>query len=266
MNDIIRLNDIQEEVLNGALLGDGCLTNNGKDNTNAQFIYTSKIYNHVKYIYDYISEYSTNSGIVKQEYFDKRTKNTYCRYSFRTQLNLYFTEKRNLWYVNGVKIIPKDLLLTPLTCLVWYIGDGCICNSNRSQFIKISTHCFSLRDIENILIPQLSKFDAKPMKANNEDQYFIYIPRYKIKDFLSYIGECPFEEYRYKWEYKEYKNFSIKNNGNFINEIIELFNQGYSAGTIAKIKNVDRNTIVKYLKKMNIDYNKNKYKNKNIKE
>lgn len=41
MNEPIVLSDIQKQVLYGALLGNGCLTKDGKDIQNAYFTYTS---------------------------------------------------------------------------------------------------------------------------------------------------------------------------------------------------------------------------------
>lgn len=265
MNEPIVLSDIQKQVLYGALLGDGCLTKDGRDTQNAYFTYTSKVYNHIKYIYDYFSEYVTKRGIVYFKYFDKRTQKEYSRYYFRTSMNPYFTDEMARWYGEYKRVIPNDLKLTSLTCLIWYIGDGCICNGNRSQHIKISTHAFCKCDIDNVLIPQLSDFEAKVMHDEG-DKYFIYIPHHKMKEFFGYIGECPFEEYSYKWNYKEYKNFSIKICPNFEHDIINLFNKGCNPNQIAKKYSVDRSTVVKYLNKNGIDHRLNNFKRGDIYE
>ena len=90
-------------------------------------------------------------------------------------------------------------------------------------------------------------------------QYFIYIPHRKVKTFLDYIGNCPFSDYSYKWNYQEYKNFCLDHNPNFISDIISFFNQGASAGTIAKYLGVDRSTITKYLKLNGINPKDNAY-------
>lgn len=172
----------QLEVLDGAMLGDGCLYLH-KHETNAQFCYLSKSRQHVEFVGQYFKEYFTNRGIVDSQYFDKRTDKTYAHSGFRTHVNPIFTEQYNRWYPNGIKHIPNDLILNPLTVLIWYIGDGAICHSNRSEHIKLATQCFSKEEQEHILLPQLSDFNAKLMKAdiskNGERQYFIYIPHKK---------------------------------------------------------------------------------------
>lgn len=98
----------------------------------------------------------TNGDISYNMYYDKRTNKNYERYSFKTYVNEGFTEIYNLWYKNNVKIIPKNLKLNKIICLIWYIGDGSLVTSKRTQYIKLATNCFTKEDQENILLPQLS--------------------------------------------------------------------------------------------------------------
>ena len=252
----------QISVLYGALLGDGCLSVH-KNGMNAVFCYLSHSYQHTQFIQEYFKEY-VSSEIYKYTFFDVRTNHEYTNYSFKTLSNSTFTEIYNCWYHNGIKKIPQNLKLNPLICLIWYIGDGSICNVNRTQYIKLSTHCFSKEDQENILLPQLSQFEAKLMKAslgkNGEQQYFIYIPRRKIKDFLNYIGDCPFDDYQYKWAYKEYKNAMPRNHTAHENEFCEMYKSGMTYYAIAKQFNIEPNAVKYYLKKNQLyrgTYNEN---------
>ena len=69
-----------------------------------------------------------------------------------------------------------------MTCLIWYIGDGGICNSSKhnGQFIKLATNCFDKEEQESILLTQLIDFDArlckvgKIKKMGNSNTQFIY--------------------------------------------------------------------------------------------
>lgn len=265
LKEKIILTSMQKEVLYGALLGDGSLVTH-KHGTNSYFCYLSKSKQHVEYVMNYFNNYLTKAGVLESDYTDKRTNKIYHRSSAKTRSNEVFTQEKYRWYLDGKKIIPNDLVLTPLTCLIWYIGDGCISHGNRTQNIKLATQCFTKEEQENILIPQLKDFEASLMKAdiskNGEQQYFIYIPKRKIKKFLEYIGPCPFLDYEYKWNYKEYKNFSLPNRPEVIQEIIVMFNSGSSAGTIAKKVGIDRSTVVKYLIKNGLDPKKNLFKRK----
>ena len=251
-NKEIILTNIQLEVINGALLGDGHLTKAEK--RNSQFSYTSKIKSHVEYVFNYLNDYITNEDIKKYSYFDKRTNKTYTRYSARTQLNITFTKLKNLWYCNNIKIIPNNIILTPLTCLIWYLGDGSL--NHNDKFIKLSTNCFTYEELNEIIIPQMKIFNAKLTKTD-KNQYFIYIPHLKVKQFLDYIGECPFEEYKYKWNYIEYKNKKyenneVKNHKNLVPEFIKLYKEGFTYYAIAKKYNIEPNAVKYYLIKNNL--------------
>lgn len=259
VNLLTALSPIQIDYLQGALLGDGSLYIH-KNANNACFCYTSKSYQHVKYVSDPFSELST-SGIVHRYVFDNRTNKIYSINSFRTKVNPSFTEEYYRWYKNGVKHLPDNLVLNPTVCLIWYIGDGGISISKNSCYLKLSTHCFSKEEQEQILLPQLKDFCPKLYKTgiskNGDIQHFIGIPRKKASDFLEYIGKYPFEDYAYKWDLPKYKNFSIDNDPQKIDEIIKLFHMGCSSGTIAKIVNVDRSTVMKYLSLNGLDYRDN---------
>lgn len=259
----ITLNDTQYNFLRGSLLGDGCLYMK-KNGINAQFIYTSKSLQHVTFVEKHFSDMLYKEDIKHISYFDKRTNKEYERYTFRTISDQVFTKEYHKWYKNGIKHIPYDLKLNPTICLMWYIGDGSISHNKKTCYIKLSTNCFEKTEQENILLPQLSSFEAKLVKGdvgkNGKQQYFIYIPRRKAQDFLNYIGNCPFTDYSYKWDLPNYKNTYMPNYPEKINQMIELFKKGNSAGTIARILKVDRSTIVKYLLKNGYDPKKNIYK------
>lgn len=245
----ILLTNKQIEVLNGCLLGDGHLS---KIRSNSYFNYTSSIENHVKLINDEFNDYMNDIKYVS--YFDARTNKTYNRYVVNSILNEKFTELRNKWYPNGTKIIPKDVKLTKTVCLFWYVGDGGLCQSYKNKstsYLKLSTQCFSIDDIDNVLIPQMEKFDA--YRYNK----LIFIPRKKIDDFLKYIGKCPFSEYKHKWNLFPYKNKNIEQNGikshKHLKETIILKRiDGKIPFEIAKELNIDNSLVKYYLKQVGL--------------
>ena len=255
----IQLSSQQYEVLNGALLGDGSLIihKNGK---NAYFSYLSKSKQHVEYVWKYFCDFAGN--IYESHYVDKRTEKTYYRASFKTPSSPILTQIYHMWYWDKKKHIPPNIVLTPISCLLWYIGDGSLNKSKNTQYIKLSTHCFEKKELEEYILPQLSWCEPKLYedKSGFTTQYFIYIPHHKIEDFLNYIGPCPFDDYKYKWAYIPYKNFCINKNPEFTTKLITYFHQGMSSGTIAKLLHVDRSTIVKYLTLNGLDYKQNLYK------
>lgn len=249
------LNNLQLDYLYGAMLGDGCLYK-AKKGINSQLIYTSKSYQHVEYVSKPFESILYKEGIKYYSYFDKRTGKTYDRYTFRTIIDKGFEKERKLWYPDGIKHIPNNLKLNSTICLIWYIGDGGICNIQNSQYIKLSTQCFNKEEQEDILIPQLSDFEAKLTKADMSkdhlQQYFILIPRRKMANFLGYIGECPFNDYLYKWNFKEYNNkLSVQQTENE-KYFIKLYLMGLKCRQIAEVFDINFNTVKKYLIKNNI--------------
>jgi len=122
------------------MLGDGSLIIH-KNGTNAYLSYLSKSKQHVEYVMNYFDTFLTDARYYDSSSFDKRTNKEYFHTSAKTHALPLFTEQYNRWYPDGIKHIPHDLKLTPLACLIWYIGDGCLMNGN-TQAIKLSTQCF----------------------------------------------------------------------------------------------------------------------------
>lgn len=203
----VTLTKIQEDILFGGLLGDACLI---KNKCNSLLAYLSSIKEHTEFFSSFFTEFvpKRRVDIIKNNnIFDKRTQKNYNQYSFRSISNITFTNYRNMWYPDNKKRIPKNLILNPTICLIWYIGDGSIQQDykyNRTSLLKISTNNFLPEDIEDIILPQLKGFEA--YMRYNENKPVIIIPRRKIPEFLSYIGECPIQDYEYKWKVFDYKD------------------------------------------------------------
>ena len=256
-NPPLVLSQHQREVLYGALLGDGCLWKS-KHGRNAQFTYTSKSRQHVEFVYQQLG-IPCAQGIQEYVYTDKRTQKTYTRYLFRTEHNIVFEEERQRWYPNNIKVVPNDLQLTSLTCLIWYIGDGSLTTANKTQYIKLSTDGFTIEDVQH-LCKQLFDFGAHYLPNHGHPR--LYIPRQYIQHFFEYIGPCPFEDYAYKWNVIPYKQECIQHHPERIEQMIQLFKEGYSSGTIAKKVGVDRSTVMRYLTKNGYDYRENLFRKK----
>lgn len=249
------LTENQKDYLYGAMLGDGCL-HRAKNGLNSQFLYTSKSFQHVDFVSKPFVDVLYKEGIKYSSYFDKRTGKTYDRYTFRTITDVSFENERKTWYSDGIKHIPNNLKLNPTICLIWYIGDGGICNSSKDngQSVKLATNCFNKKEQESILLPQLKDFDARLCHAgrNKHDkkiQYAIYIPRKHIQDFLDYIGECPFDDYLYKWNVKESSRISYED---YYKDWEKMYLSGNGYTKIAKQYNADYTTVLKYLQKVGV--------------
>lgn len=258
-NEEIMLDDYLREVIYGELLGDGCLAYaSHTDGINARFQYTTSKKEYAEYLRQLLI--SLNPSEVKYSLvgtgFDTLDMQPrFDRYSFKTETNVSLTKIYRYFYPNGVKIVPKDIELTPVVCLHWYIGDGCLVTNKKTnqQFIELETQGFSEEDI-NILIEKmyqngfefLKRKDGISKKLNQK--YKLVLKSKFTTKFLKYIGECQVECYKYKW--------------NIIDSNYELYEDYiYSTGDIGKILNIDKRKLLscsktKWFKEANIDCTK----------
>ena len=209
-NTPIVLSQKETEFVDGALLGDGHITK--PRGNSCQFSYITSKRGHAEYVYQKLKRMAVKeceNGPVKARVYDKRTKKTYTSYRFRTVSNITFFGVRLRWYPEGIKVIPADVKMTPICALIWYLGDGSLIEASRSYYIKLCTNGFDKDNVEHVLFPQLIQYDPSFIRAS-ETQWWVYIPRRHINEFLTFIGECPVAEYSYKWEYQDYKREAYK--------------------------------------------------------
>lgn len=170
------------------------------------------------------------SGISKMVKTNKYDNKLYTSYHYRSKGYLDLTELYNKWYLRDFsfcpfceiifhdrtvkrrqwqkyttcpvcgehrllrKIIPKDLELTPVTLRQWFIGDGGNYLYNGGG-IWLFLHAFLPDDIEFLK----QKLEELGFGITVKDKDL----RMKVKSarkFLKYIGKCPIECYKYKWE------------------------------------------------------------------
>lgn len=185
------------EWIDGELLGDGCMSIHSS--YSACFCYASKYPEYIQYVKDTLESFGIEGGKIYKR-LHKRLNCYYYSYASHFYIELLPIHLR--WYPNGKKIVPKDIVLTPLTVRQWFIGDGSLKKpkGNRQPKVELGTYNFSIPDV-NWLINQLVNLGFKATRKfyNN----YIYISTYSTKAFLNYIGKCPVECYQYKFSYNK---------------------------------------------------------------
>ena len=188
--------DLSIEALHwlyGELLGDGCLYKVSP--YSARFQYASKHKEYIQYISNSLKSFGIKqSGRINKH---KHKKHNSYYYSYKSYSYIELLPIYNKWYPDGKKIVPKDIVLTPLVCRQWYIGDGTLkCPVYERPSIRLCTNGFKVDDV-NWLVKQLNKlgFKATRQPADN----IIHILVDSVEDFLNYIGGCPVKCYEYKW-------------------------------------------------------------------
>jgi len=197
------------EIIDGTLIGDACIQfDNYKYQKYFSYKLSAKDRRFLEWIKLLFEKFELNNCWISIE-----NKNP-------TRFALYFyinscpyrqlLELRDKWYkqINekSMKTIPKNLKLTPIILLHWYLGDGCLIrrrsDSNRVPFIVLATNTFSKGDI-SFLIQKLKELNLNlyPVKyksgfTKKESGYCLYS---KTQDgtpyrFFKLIGlECPKE-------------------------------------------------------------------------
>jgi len=185
-----------KSVITGCLLGDGGMRiyKRGK---NPSFNYTDK---HLEFI-TYIKELFERNNIKCSRVY---TSNSTGCFSFQTECLKEFLPFYDLFYSDKTKkqmrkVLP-DIILDSIMLKLWYIGDGSI----KKQFQTLNNACQISCKYNNKLI--LNQFKVLFHPNCNWYPYktcgVFYIPHKGFQKLLDFIGECPINCYKYKWEIK----------------------------------------------------------------
>lgn len=172
------LNNIQEEVLHGLMLGDGNLSihKNGK-NPSLYVKRSIKDLSYLEYHAKIYENFLTNIGIRIGYSFDKRTSKNYQFCSFRTQCLSILDKYYKMWYPNNIKIIPPTLNLTPRIIATWLADDGSIMASNKhpeTLTLKFATDGFTKEDTLMIKTKLEKRYNFEfKMYKHTKNQYII---------------------------------------------------------------------------------------------
>lgn len=154
----IKFTSRQTEIINGFLLGDGCIFA-GKHALHNRLIVirSQKDIEYLKWQYEeFRNFYNSPPNSYKQ--FDKRTNKYYYYCNLSTRSSLAFDYLREKWYINNKKVVPKDLILTPLIIAIWFCDDGSCRFDKKGNIrgLKFSTDGFDKIYVE-FLADLLSK-------------------------------------------------------------------------------------------------------------
>jgi len=184
-------------LLDGELLGDGCITMHSS--RSAVYSHGSKYEEYVAWLSRIFADLGLEQSGKICSRQDKKRHNWSYGYASRSYPELVPIRQR--WYPNGEKIVPKDLILTPIMARQWFIGDGGLNNRvNGRPNINFSTDAFDRASIDHLL-EELSAGGFKVTYQPSRNR--IGMSAHSVKDFLDYIGLCPIDCYDYKWDYQD---------------------------------------------------------------
>ena len=158
------LTSAQHAILIGSLLGDGSLRRQGNRlNALLEVNHAHKHRDYVDWKYQNFQNYILSSPKARQG------RGVRIAYRFTTRSLPVFTDYHNWFYVDGIKRIPKDLTLDPLSLAVWFMDDG----SKIRSALYLNTQQFTVE--EQVFLQKLLLDTFGLQSALNRDKHYFRI-------------------------------------------------------------------------------------------
>jgi LAGLIDADG DNA endonuclease family len=178
------------DLMTGKLLGDGCITKQEGRKPRFQFNHSWKDKGWCEHCYLALKEYLPLNAPKYKKVKDKRVQSGYTEgYYVQSKTHETITMLRNLWYKEGKKKLPLDLIsdhLTARTLAWWYQDDGHLkTQGNIPKKIILSTESFS--PLENIQLCKLLKEKYHLSFSQDKQNRIVLYDKFQILYFLNLI-------------------------------------------------------------------------------
>jgi len=206
--DDFLLSDVALQIIIGSLLGDGFLRKHNKysDNSYPYFAKRNKFKDHVEYVAQNIFTDHFNKYISVDININFGKRLVY--HIIRTHVQKSLLDLYKRWYPENnyfKKIVPKDIELTPIVLLNWFMDDGNSYRRKRKTRQIIITFCaesFTSQDQLWLIDEMQNKYGISCSLRNVK---FGTGCRIEIKQsyadiFYDIIGKCPVPSMKYKWK------------------------------------------------------------------
>ncbi len=265
---VVVMNELQQALIEGSLLGDGCFTRLKKHPTwNWKFskkqskldnMGTDK-FSYVKYHEQCLSSFTHGSIYNYKQKPSTIAKNKTATpvtagYQYITRTNPVFTELGKMWYSEQydklIKHVPRTISLHPLSLCIWYMDDGS--KEPGINRCRIATNGFCENDVLFLIHCLKSKHGIESIMHMQNKQPMIEINGYtnykKLYDtIISYVSWACFT---YKIELPKpvvvlrgEDNHKAKLNQHNITTILDRYRKGETQKDISRDFAVKKNTI-----------------------
>lgn len=193
-NKYIPISKYQLEIIIGIIMGDGYLC---KPNTNAIFktSHGPKQKEYCKYISDELNSLGSTLRYSKRKKVDIRTNKMYESYICALPANPALNKLYEMFYVNGVKVIPNDNFFytnfTERSLAFLYMDDG----NKMHKGYAIATMCFTEEQILEFRKFLFNKFN---LETSMFSDHRIYIKAKSAEHFKNLITPYMHETMMYK--------------------------------------------------------------------
>ena len=180
------LTEEQLSILIGVLLGDGAMRKKTHALLEINHSYKQKEY--VDWLYLKFQIYVDTPPKMR------KSNGNRIAYRFTTKSLPIFTKFYDSFFQGGHKIIPDNLILTPLTLAIWYMDDGSRCDTD----IYLNSQQFTQEEQEKLVL-LLSKQYAIQASLNKDKEYKrIRIKKDSVQKFMDLISFYVIPTMKYK--------------------------------------------------------------------
>ncbi len=207
------------EVINGTLLGDGCITRTGRSGDVHYYSYGHA--ENQKVLTEIVS--TLIGGKISVGHIDSGHRQSFFRTS---SANSDFRKIYDTFYENGEKIVPEELNLTARMLAWWFMDDGSVCRSyNRSDHVHLKRkvpveqyrlYCnnFHVKYVD-ILIQKLkllginaTRFNSKNHSKGSDYGWYIIFAKSEGRKLTSLIKKFVPKELHYKLNQEEIQDLN----------------------------------------------------------
>lgn len=178
------------EFMEGELLGDGCIMPVQKS-PNTKMAYYAHSSKYKEYL-EWLDSIFSSEGLYMSGRIYKEPEGSY---HYRTSSCVELMTLRKRWYPNDVKIVPDNLILTPVMVRQWFIGDGTL----KNEGVALCTNGFDEKSLDLLTI----KLKEIGFSATIWSDKRLYINQAQSPDFFNYVNssfyvDAPCYEYKFK--------------------------------------------------------------------
>jgi len=198
---LLKLTDLQKEILIGTLLGDGHLETQDNGHTyRLKLDHSIKQRAYVDWLYESFKEWTNTPP--KKHSRDVRFRNvtkSYDKYGFNTVSHSAFRFYAKQFYSQRKKKAPRLIhrWLTPLALAVWFMDDGSI-KSNAHKTVFINTHSFSKDDVKRLRKALWDVYGIQTILRPQGNGNQLYFLSETVEAFLGLIEPHILPSMRYK--------------------------------------------------------------------
>jgi hypothetical protein len=171
-DNVTPLNSYVQQMITGLILSDGTLVKKYQGGGTYFQMAQSIIF---KSFIFYVHSLFFTAGFCNMIAPTLKTTNIkgkeYSYYSFNTKSLTDFNKLRELWYPQGIKIIPLNIeeLLTPIAIAYWWMGDGGWTNNG----VHFATHSYTESEVQLLKSVLTNRYGFK-CSIHSNNRIYIY--------------------------------------------------------------------------------------------